>query len=431
MIDRRLAFDVVAAGAGPAGIAAACLAAESGLRTAILDATPWVGGQIWRGQEAKRTSGAARRWLDRLNASGAQVIRQAAVVDAPRPGALLVETPEGVLEVSWRKLVLAVGARELFLPFPGWTLPGVVGVGGLQVMVKSGWPLAGKRIVVAGSGPLLFAAAAEFRSAGADVLLVAEQANLPRLARFGMSLPRLAPRKLVQAAGYQARLLGIRYRTSCWPVEARGADRVEAVDLRTGSRTFTLACDVLACGFGFSPNPELPRLLGCRVEGGEVRVDDWQETSVSGVYCAGEPTGIGGEDRALIEGRIAGHAIAGQARRAERLFKARSRTRAFSRAMARGFALREDVKRLARPETIVCRCEDVAYRELAKYGDGRSAKLQTRCGMGPCQGRICGGAVRMIFGWEPDSSRPPVFPIEVAALRESGADPGAPSPGRG
>ena len=425
MSRRRIEFDIVAAGAGPAGIAAACIAAESGLRTAVLDATPWLGGQIWRSHETRRPPKAARRWIERLGASGTQVLRRTSVIDAPRPHELLAETPDGAAEIAWDKLVLAVGARELFLPFPGWTLPGVVGVGGLQVMVKAGWPLAGKRVVVAGSGPLLFAAAAEFRSAGADVVLMAEQADLPGLLRFGAALPRFAPKKLVQAAGYQMRLLGVRYRTGCWPVAAQGDGRLESVDLRAGRRTLTVPCDVLACGFGFTPNLELPKLLGCRIENNEVKVNLWQETSVPGVYCAGEPTGIGGEDRALIEGKIAGCAAAGLPRRAERLFKARDRARKFSRTMERGFALREDVKRLARPETIVCRCEDVTRGELEKWGDWRSAKLQTRCGMGPCQGRICGGAARAIYGWEPESARPPVFPIDVATLMEAGTDPGA------
>jgi len=421
MSDERSRFEVVVVGAGPAGLAAASAAAECGRRTLVLDATPWLGGQIWRGREAQGGPGSAKRWLTRLHAAGAAVARQTTVVAAPRPGALLAESPDGLREIGWDKLILTIGARELFLPFPGWTLPGVVGIGGLQVLVKGGWPLAGKKIVVAGSGPLLFAAAAEYRTAGADVILVAEQTDRARLVRFGLTLPRLAPGKLLQAAKYQARLLGVPYRAGCWVASALGTERLEGVALRSARKTWTERCDVLATGFGFLPNLELPRLLGCRSENGAAVVDDRQESSQAGVYIAGEPTGIGGEGRALVEGLIAGYAAAGRPEQAERLFRRRRRALAFSRAMDRAFALRGEVKNLADPETLICRCEDVTRRDLEKYGDWRSAKLQTRCGMGPCQGRICGGAVEKLFGWDAASNRPPVFPVRIGTLREPGS----------
>ena len=417
MINESSRFEVVVVGAGPAGLAAACSAAQCGRRTAVLDATPWLGGQIWRGQETKNRLGSAKRWQTRLHAAGAVVVRQTTVVAAPRPGVLLAESPEGAREFRWEKLILTIGARELFLPFPGWTLPGVVGIGGLQVLVKAGWPLAGKKIVVGGSGPLLFAAAAEYRAAGADVVIIAEQTNWARLIRFGLTLPRVSPGKLLQAAKYQAALLRVPYRPGCWVTSAQGADRLEGVTLRSARKTWTEKCDCLATGFGFLPNLELPRLLGCRVENGAVVVNDRQESSQAGVYIAGEPTGIGGEGRALVEGRIAGFAAAGRPEKAERFFRRRRRAWAFSRAMDRAFELGDEVKKLADPETLICRCEDVTRRDLEKFGDWRSAKLQTRCGMGPCQGRICGGAVEKLFGWEIESIRPPVFPVKIGTLK--------------
>jgi hypothetical protein len=96
--------------------------------------------------------------------------------------------------------------------------------------------------------------------------------------------------------------------------------------------------------------------------------------------------------------------------------------------MDQAFALRDEVKNLADPETLICRCEDVTRRELEKYGDWRSAKLQTRCGMGPCQGRICGAAVEKLFGWKNESIRPPVFPVRIETLREAGSAPGSGDP---
>jgi NADPH-dependent 2,4-dienoyl-CoA reductase/sulfur reductase-like enzyme len=347
------------------------------------------------------------------------MIRCAADIAAPRAGVLLAETGEGPLELSWQKLILAVGARELFLPFPGWTLPNVTGPGGMQVLVKAGLPVAGKRVVVAGSGPLLIAASAELRKAGARVVVVAEQAGLSDLVRFAAALPRSAPKKIFQALQYQLRLLGVPYRTGCWVTAAQGGQKVEQVTIQSQKKTWTIPCDYLACAYGLVPNLELPRLLGCRLENGVVLVNLWQETLVGDVYCAGEPTGIGGEDRALIEGRIAGHAASGRTDKADCLFKARKRARKFSLAMDRAFALRDELKHLAQPDTIVCRCEDVTRRQLEPYDGWRSAKLHTRCGMGPCQGRVCGGAARVLFGWKHESVRPPLFPVTVGTLADA------------
>jgi hypothetical protein len=138
------------------------------------------------------------------------------------------------------------------------------------------------------------------------------------------------------------------------------------------------------------------------------------------VYCAGEPTGVGGVDRALIEGQIAGHAASGQTAQAERLFAARTRTHRFTHALNQAFALREELKQLADADTVVCRCEDVTRGQLERYEGWRPAKLHTRCGMGPCQGRICGSATRVLFGWHPESVRPPLFPTSVGTFIEIG-----------
>jgi hypothetical protein len=147
-----------------------------------------------------------------------------------------------------------------------------------------------------------------------------------------------------------------------------------------------------------------------------VRVDEYQGTSVPRVYCAGEPTGIGGLELSLTEGQVAGYAAIGRHEAARRLFPARERLRKFAHALNQAFALREELKALPEPETIVCRCEDVSLASLRAYDSWRAAKLQTRCGMGPCQGRICGTATEFLLGWGMDSVRPPVFPARVENL---------------
>jgi hypothetical protein len=145
-------------------------------------------------------------------------------------------------------------------------------------------------------------------------------------------------------------------------------------------------------------------------------VDEYQETSVSGVYCAGEPTGIGGLELSLVEGQIAGYAAVGRQTEARQVFPAREKQRQFARTLNRAFALRDELKVLSEPDTVVCRCEDVTLERMRAYDSWRAAKLQTRCGMGPCQGRICGAATEFLFGWGMESVRPPVFPARMESL---------------
>jgi hypothetical protein len=147
-----------------------------------------------------------------------------------------------------------------------------------------------------------------------------------------------------------------------------------------------------------------------------VVVDDLQRSSLENVFCAGEATGIGGVDLALVEGEIAGYAASGQIDRARALFGKRSRARRFASNLNRAFALRNELKLLPEPDTFVCRCEDVTFKRLKNAASFRAAKLHTRCGMGPCQGRVCGPAADFLFGWRTESVRPPIFPARVGSL---------------
>src|ERR1700689_3385837 len=151
---KHLRFDVAVVGAGPAGIAAALAAADSGKSIGFLGDNPAARGQIWRGAQTAPRKSAASLWFDRLNKSAVQIVRGARVFHAAS-GELAAESDDSAIQVTYGKLVLATGARELFLPFPGWTLPNVMGAGGLQALLKSGLDIAGKRVVIDGNGPLL------------------------------------------------------------------------------------------------------------------------------------------------------------------------------------------------------------------------------------------------------------------------------------
>lgn len=405
--------DVLVIGAGPAGIAAAVSAAAAGVRVGLIDDNPAPGGQIWRKGGAQPA--AARRWMERLGAAPLVRLQGWRVFDAPDHGLLRAECNGEWRELRYGKLIIATGARERFLPFPGWTLPNVMGAGGLDAMVRGGLPIAGKRVVMAGTGPLLIAVAAHLARRGAKIVAVCEQAPLGRLVRFGARLAG-EPAKLLQAAEYGLATRGSKYYFDCWPVAAEGNDRLASVTLRRKGKRWEVRCDYLACGFHLVPNLELPALLRCRTEDGFVAVDGQLRTSIGNVFCAGEPTGIGGVEMASAEGEIAGLAAAGRTEEAEKLTRRRNAGMGFSRALKNATELDPQLRRLASDDTIVCRCEDVSFGKLRERINWRDAKLHTRCGMGACQGRVCGAATEFLFGWDATSARPPVFPALVSSL---------------
>ena len=361
------------------------------------------GGQIWRGSVPEP-------WFGDFSRCGAEFIGGARVIDASASEKFITVESASSFQLAYSKLILATGARELFLPFPGWTLPHVFGVGGLQALAKSGLSVAGKRVIVAGSGPLLLAVAAYLQKHGARAPLIAEQASWKSLCRFSGALLR-HPAKLRQALDIKKSILGTRYLTSCWITRASGSERVEEVTILHQGKHIKERCDYLAVAYGFVPSTELAQLLGCSLRGAFVEVDPYQQTSLPHVLCAGEPTGLGGVDESLLEGEVAGYAASKRFKRVNR-----ASTTHFSQELNRAFSLRKELRDLVTGDTIICRCEDVPYKKVRQAHSWREAKLHFRCGMGPCQGRICGPAVQYLFGWKPESVRPPIFPTQLENL---------------
>jgi D-hydroxyproline dehydrogenase subunit alpha len=413
--EARHHFDVLVVGGGPAGMAAAARAAECGMRVGIVDDNFTLGGQIWRGESLGAEKSDAPVWAERIRVARVNALCGLRVVHQPEAGVLLAESGDSLCELAYDKLILATGARERFLPFPGWTLPNVMGAGGLQAMVKCGLPIRGKRVVIAGTGPLLLAVGSYLRKHGAEIPLICEQASWRSLAKFGATLFRW-PAKILEGMRMKRDLAGIRFSANAWPVAARGEGTLQSATIVRGGKVETISCDYLACGFHLVPNTELAMLLGCAVGNGYVKVDEFQKTTVSSVFCAGEPTGIGGVELSLLEGQISGLAASGRTAEAKSLFEERLHARRFARLLDHTFRLRSELRSLSSSDTMVCRCEDIAYSRLQEHTSWRAAKLHTRCGMGACQGRVCGPATQFLFKWIPDSVRPPVFPARVGTL---------------
>lgn len=416
--------DLAVVGAGPAGLAAAVTAAEHGLRVLLVDAAARPGGQYWRHADDRHTPG--RRYDDLHR-------RLRAAQDAGRLDHVaghqvwFVERDEGLtLHLTPRRepvrapaLVLAPGGYDRQLPVPGWDLPGVLAAGGAQALLKGSRTPPGRRAVVAGTGPFLLPVATGLAEAGVEVVAVCEAGSPTGWARSPLGAAAV-PSKTVEAARYAAALARHRipFHTRTAVTAISGEDAVTAVTLSRLDREGRVRpdvppreveVDVVALGWGFTPSLDLFSTLGAqlRLDADEslvVAVDGGQRTDVPGVYAAGEVTGVGGALLALAEGELAALSVAADAgrpvaeRRVRALRRAVGRARRFAAAMHRAHPVPAQWQTWLRPDTVVCRCEEVTHAEMCTArdelgaADARTMKLLARPGMGWCQGRVCGYA---------------------------------------
>ena len=412
---RQINTSLLIIGAGPAGLAAALAAADQVNSIIILDENSEAGGQIWRGDSAQSHSPVTQLRTTLSAYPHVQFIFSTRVIAFVEDQCLLIETPVGAQQLRWEKLVLCTGARELLLPFSGWTLPGVTGAGGLQALIKSGANLKGKRVVIAGTGPLLLSVAASVIKAQGHLVAIIEQRSAKDLLGFSRQLFSVHRPKFWQAMSLFRLINPLRYRHSAVVTVAHGDRQLRAVTVVQSGKQEEISCDLLACGFGLRANVELAELLQCQIQDGTVVVDAQQRTNRKNIWAAGEITGIGGVEKALIEGRIAGLAVTTRIAKEVDLAQ-RQHAYSFAKLLQQTFSVDTRLRKLCKPDTLVCRCEDVAARDLAPLTDWRTAKLMTRAGMGACQGRICGAACQFLYGWDTPEARQPVFPAKAASL---------------
>nr|BFD87103.1 FAD/NAD(P)-binding oxidoreductase [Streptomyces sp. Xyl84] len=435
---------VVVVGAGPAGLAAAEAALSAGAEVTLIDSAEQPGGQYnrmlpdaygaahperlqhgWRDFDRRRSrvlthprctwSPETSVWaLERLDPTEPGPPRVHMLSGGPADGG---ERRRHTLDPD--ALVLAVGAHDRVLPFPGWELPGVFTAGAAQALAKGERVVVGDQVMVAGTGPFLLPVAASLLEAGSKVLAVLEANVLATVARGWARRPW----ELAAQAGKTSELIDyttaltrhrVPYRTGRAVVEARGEGRVEEVvtarlsadwSVVPGSER-TTAVDAVCVTHGFSPQLELPLAAGCalsRTPAGEfVAVDDDQCTSCTGVYAAGEITGIAGAPAARAEGALAGWLAAGGAPSAPTLRavrRGRDQGRAFADRLARAHPIGTAWPGWLRPQTVVCRCEEADYASICRAvtdpasAAARVTRLETRAGLGPCQGRMCGPTI--------------------------------------
>lgn len=476
--------EVLVIGAGPAGLAAARAASDAGASVVLLDSSDALGGQFWRHLPSTRPSrnekylhhgwSTFRQLSDSLESDPSVTIIRAAQVWAIEvldgvAAHVIIGEPDGTHRTRrvFRPdaLVLATGAHDRTLPFPGWDLPGVFTGGAAQALAKGERLAVGERVLVAGAGPFLLPVAQSLTRAGSKVLAVLEANNAARLIRGWSPKPWQllgAAGKGIELAGYAAGHVRHRipYRLGTAVIAANGADRVESVTTAKVDENWapisgtekTFSVDAVCVSHGFTPRIELAIAAECQLTNDRfVEVDDHQRTTTEGVYAAGEITGIGGVDLALAEGEIAGHhaghhagihagnhaAVSATTPSIRKLTAAIRRRRVFS-----GFARRIEAAHGIRPgwsgwltdSTTICRCEEVDFGSLRTAATAtqsesfRSLKLGTRAGLGICQGRMCGRTTEQLLcslspsGVLTDNTfsdrRPIVSPLRIGELAE-------------
>ncbi|MFM0153502.1 FAD/NAD(P)-dependent oxidoreductase [Paraburkholderia sediminicola] len=453
---------VVIVGAGPAGVRAAETLVAAGVRPIVLDENARWGGQIYRQppasgafQRPKKTLyGFEAHKADALHTTMAALLshldyRPDTLAWACEPGRLDTLHAGREIGVPFSHLIIASGATDRVLPVPGWTLPGVYTLGGAQVALKAQGCAIGQRVVLAGTGPLLYLVAYQYVKAGAQVVAVLDTSPLSQQIA---AAPKLARQPATFAKGLYyvgwLKLRGVRIERDAILIGIRGEQGVSAIEWRSsaeGSKTETIACDAVGISFGLKPETQLADLAGCRFHFDAhnrcwlPELDAAGRSSVSGIYLAGDGAGIAGADAAELAGRRTALALLDDLgiahphgpgmRDAASLDRSLQRIAVFRQGIEAAFAPPAKCAAQWPDDMTVCRCEEVDAGTLRRCIRGGEAneinrlKALTRVGMGRCQGRMCGEAALTLLAEETGKpldavgrlrSQPPVKPIPLS-----------------
>jgi len=454
-----MTHDLVVLGAGPAGISAAITAARHGVKTLVLDEQATPGGQIYNnvGAVSPRIAQllgpdyrAGRPLVEQFAAAKIELRNTAVVWDVSSDLTVTALQSGQAFQVQAPQLIAATGAMERASPLPGWTLPGVMNAGAAQIAMKSGGAIPSGRVVVVGAGPLLLLVTCQLLDAGAEVVALVETAEHSNRWAALRHLPAAlrAPEYLLKGLKmlHRLRIAGLPWFQGAKAVRVLGSECATGVSFESRGQSHTVLADTLLVHHGVIPNNQLSRLL--RVEhvwdskqlAWQVVCDTYGQTSLPGFRMAGDGVAISGALAAQAGGALAALGACHALGRIDSKELAQS-SEPYRRALARQLAVRPFLDALYRPPTfvtdppddaMVCRCEEVTagrVREMALLGcqGPNQTKFFSRCGMGPCQGRICGNVVTQILATSLDKSpqhvgayriRAPLKPVPMAALEQ-------------
>jgi NADPH-dependent 2,4-dienoyl-CoA reductase/sulfur reductase-like enzyme len=462
-------YDTIVIGAGPAGLTASSTLAEMGLKVLNLDEQNRIGGQIYRNVENASEDNLEKMGVEyrrgqqltqRFRKSGAEYLGSASVWNV-EPEGRVCYSRNGISErITANYIIVATGAMERPMPFPGWTLPGVIGAGAVNNLAKEANLCPSGRVVLAGSGPLLLLEAALLIEKGVEIAAILETtAQIPS--------PSILPHLPKALLGTSFLMKGVKMlldiRKSRVPhykgvtnINALGKTAVTSVDAECGSKKLSFEAEMLLVHFGVIPDTHIYRLVGCHLEWEKHQrywypsTDDWGRTNFEQIFGAGDATGVSGALAAEFKGELAALEVAycqGILPKYERDHLAESplgklKKDGYPRPLIDSVFAPDRKQFSFENSTVLCRCENITVgniRDVVREGvtDLNEVKAITRCGMGPCQGRMCGPALGEIVAAERESSipdaglftiRPPLKPIpleEVAAMdiESGGVDP--------
>ncbi|MCP4335153.1 MAG: FAD-dependent oxidoreductase [Gammaproteobacteria bacterium] len=455
----KSSYQLLVIGAGPAGMAAAQAAARSGVEVAVVDEQSQPGGQIYRNVDSSPLADINLLGKDFIFGKQlVQAFRHAPIDYFPDTAVWYLDKNReaGIIEkgvirrVSAQYVIIACGAQERPMPFPGWSKPGVMTAGAGQILLKSAAMVPGQSPVLAGSGPLLLLLAWQYLRAGIGVSALLDTTPKANRWRAMRRLPAALAASDYLFKGFKL-MASIRHARVPWyrqvtDLRVESGECLQCLSFKSYGKTRQIETRLLLLHEGVIPALHITEATGCETlwneaqQSWQARLDPWGQSSQGGIFVVGDGATIGGARAASLSGQIAGLRVAHQLGRIEQaelehlarpIRNARQRHLAIRPFLDSYYRVAED--RVLPDETLVCRCEEVTaaeIRSVAALGcmGPNQAKAFTRCGMGPCQGRFCGRTLEDIFAQERDqaisqigrfSARPPIKPVTLGQLADS------------